>query len=91
MAVGSSLSIMMVVVPVAILALLTTDPRGLFGGLVEVPWWVVFLPVLAYAGATTGATFGIENISKENIMNIFMLMVAVVLIRYAVDVASIMM
>ena len=90
MAVGSSLSIMMVVVPVAILALLTTDPRGLFGGLVEVPWWVVFLPVFAYAGATTGATFGIENISKENIMNIFMLMVAVVLVRYAVDVASVM-
>ena len=90
MAIGSSLSIMMVVVPVAILALLTTDPRGLFGGLVEVPWWVVFLPVLAYAGATTGATFGIENISKENIMNIFMLMVAVVLVRYAVDVASVM-
>ena len=85
------MSIMMVVVPVAILALLTTDPRGLFGGLAEVPWWVVFLPVLAYAGATAGATFGLENISKENIMNIFMLMVAVVLVRYALDVASIMM
>jgi uncharacterized membrane protein YfcA len=90
-AVGSSLSIMMIVVPVAIIALLTSDPQGLFGGLEEVPWWVLILPALAYAGATTGAKFGIENISKENIMNIFMFMVAVVLVRYTVDVASITM
>ena len=88
-AIGSSLSVMMVVVPVAIFAMLITDPSGLFGGVAEVPWWTFFLPVLAYVGATSGATYGIENISKENVMNVFMAMVAVVLVRYVLDVVSV--
>ena len=88
-AIGSSLSVMMVVVPVAIFAMLITDPSGLFGGVAEVPWWTFFLPVLAYVGATSGAAYGIENISKENVMNVFMAMVAVVLVRYVLDVGSV--
>ena len=42
------------------------------------------------SSTTAGAKFGIERISKENIMKLFMALVAVVLVRYAVDVASIM-
>ena len=45
-------------------------------------------PVLAYVGATAGASFGIEHISKENIMNVFMVLVVVVLVRYVMDVLS---
>ena len=70
--IGSSLSIMMYVVPVAVLALLTTAPDGLITTLVGQAWWVYTLPVLAYVGATAGASFGIEHISKENIMNVFL-------------------
>lgn len=89
--IGSSLAIMMVVVPVAIIALLTTASNGLIGQLTSLPWWIYVLPLLAITGATSGAKFGIERISKENIMNIFMALVAVVLIRYIFDVLSIML
>ena len=86
--IGSSLSIMMFVVPVAVLALLTTAPDGLITTLVGQAWWVYTLPVLVYVGATAGASFGIEHISKENIMNVFMVLVVVVLVRYVMDVLS---
>ena len=86
--IGSSLSVMMFVVPVAILALLTTAPNGLITELTNQPWWLFTLPVLAVVGAVSGAKFGIERISKENIMNIFMALVAVVLVRYVLDVLS---
>ena len=76
------------VVPVAVLALLTTAPDGLITTLVGQAWWVYTLPVLAYVGATAGASFGIEHISKENIMNVFMVLVVVVLVRYVMDVLS---
>ena len=51
-------------------------------------WWVYVLPALAAVGAVSGAKYGIERISKENIMNIFMALVAVVLVRYVLDVLS---
>ena len=86
--IGSSLSIMMVVVPVAIFALLTTAPSGLVGEIFGQPWWVILLPFMAYAGATSGADFGIEHITQENIMKVFMGLVAIVLLRYVGDVAS---
>ena len=79
---------MMFVVPVAILALLTTAPNGIVSELSSQHWWVYVLPVLASAGAVSGAKFGIERISKENIMNIFMALVAVVLVRYVLDVLA---
>ena len=86
--IGSSLSIMMYVVPVAVLALLTTAPDGLITTLIGQAWWVYTLPLLAYVCATAGASFGIEHISKENIMNVFMVLVVVVLVRYVMDVLS---
>ena len=86
--IGSSLSIMMFVVPVAILALLTTAPNGIVSELSSQQWWVYVLPALAGVGAVSGAKFGIERISKENIMNIFMALVAFVLVRYVLDVLS---
>ena len=86
--IGSSLSIMMVVVPVAIIALLTTAPSGLLGELSSKAWWLLPLPLLAYFGATSGAKFGIERISQENIMKVFMLLVAFVLVRYVADVTQ---
>ena len=86
--IGSSLSIMMFVVPVAFLALLSTAPDGIITELTSQPWWLYTLPLLAILGAVSGAKFGIERISKENIMNIFMMLVAIVLVRYVLDVLS---
>ena len=84
--IGSSLSIMMVVVPVAMVALLATAPDGLIGERSSQPWWVFALPILAYGGATSGAKFGIQHISQANIMKVFMALVAIVLLRYVVDI-----
>lgn len=89
--IGSSLNIMMVVVPIAILALLTTSPSGLFGTLRGQAAWFYALPFMAYFGATSGAKFGLKHISTKNIMTVFMVLVAVVLVRYVIDVAGIML
>jgi uncharacterized membrane protein YfcA len=89
--IGSSLNIMMVVVPIAILALLSTSPSGLMGTLGEQAAWFYALPFVAYLGATSGAKFGLKHISTKNIMTVFMVLVAVVLVRYVIDVAGIML
>ena len=44
------------------------------------------LPILAYGGATGRAKFGIQHISQANIMKVFMALVAIVLLRYVVDI-----
>ena len=87
-AIGTSLSIMMVVVPVAILALLTSSNTGFIGAIQEQPWWFYTLPFLAYAGATSGAAFGIRYISPLNIMKVFMVLIGVILVRYLIDLSS---
>lgn len=87
--IGSSLTIMTAVVPMAILALLTTAPGGPVEQLRGLAWWFYLLPALAFFGATAGAIFGITKMSQEKVMLLFMFMVAVVLIRYLVDLVGI--
>ena len=87
--IGSSLTIMTAVVPVAILALLTTAPGGPVEQLGGLAWWFYLLPALAFFGATAGAIFGITKMSQEKVMLLFMFMIAVVLIRYLVDLVDI--
>lgn len=89
--IGSSLNIMMVVVPIAILTLLSTSSTGVVGTLGDLPLWFYALPVLAYAGATSGAKFGIKYISTKNIMTVFMVLLTIILVRYLVDLASVML
>jgi uncharacterized membrane protein YfcA len=89
--IGSSLAIMMMVVPVAILTLLMTSDSGIASALTHQPWWFYALPFAAYFGATSGATFGITKISTENIMKVFMALVAIMLLRYILDVADLML
>ena len=82
---------MMVVVPIAILTLLSTSSTGVVGTLGDLPLWFYALPVLAYAGATSGAKFGIKYISTKNIMTVFMVLLTIILVRYLVDLASVML
>lgn len=89
--IGSSLAIMMLVVPVAILTLLMTSDAGIVSTFANQPWWFYALPFAAYLGATSGATFGITKISTENIMKVFMALVAIVLVRYVADIAGLML
>jgi uncharacterized membrane protein YfcA len=89
--IGSSLNIMMVVVPIAILTLLSTSTTGVVATLVEFPLWFYALPLLAYAGATSGAKFGLRYISTKNIMSVFMLLLSIILVRYIIDLGSVIL
>ena len=89
--IGSSLSIMMVVVPIAVATLLFTSQNGALSSITDQPWWFYALPFVAYGGATAGAHVGIQHISTTNIMRVFMALIAVILLRYVVDLASVML
>ena len=84
--IGSSLNIMMVVVPVAIATLLVSSDAGISSLLTGQPAWLYLLPFVAFGGATFGAAFALKNISTTNIMKTFMTLVAVILLRYILDV-----
>lgn len=86
--IGSSLTIMMMVVPISIIALLSTSPDGFIGTFSHQQWWFYFLPLFAFAGATTGAKFGIAYISTQNIMRVFVILLFIILLRYLNDLSS---
>ena len=87
--IGSSLHIMMVVVPLAIithLALISTSERNTLLEQIDV---LFVLPILTFLGARLGAQFGMKYISPPNIMKIFMAFTAIVLIRYLWDLSGV--
>lgn len=86
--IGSSLHIMMVVVPVAVLThlmVVTSDERASF--VESMPLLFVWM-ILTYFGAILGAKIGMKYISPTNIMRVFMTLVGVVLVRYVMDIGS---
>jgi uncharacterized membrane protein YfcA len=88
-AIGSSLHLMMVVVPVAILTHLVFIEASDWQTLRSNAVFLLSLPLLTYFGATLGAQFGMRYISSENILRVFMLLVGVVLVKYLMDIGSI--
>ena len=83
--IGSSLHIMMAVVPVAILTHLAFISPTELEAFVDALPFLLGLMVLTYIGANAGARFGMRYISALNIMKLFMVLVAVVLVRYLMD------
>lgn len=88
-AIGSSLHLMMVVVPVAILTHLVFIEASDWQTLRSNAVFLLSLPLLTYFGAKVGAQFGMRYISSENILRVFMLLVGVVLVKYLMDIGSI--
>lgn len=83
--IGSSLHVMMVVVPIAVvthLIFISTVERD---ALVDQIGMIFGLTILTFVGARMGAQFGMRYVSSENIMKIFMGLATVVLIRYLWD------
>lgn len=85
-AIGSSLHLMMVVVPVAIVTHLMFIEASDWATLRDQAWFLISLPVLTFVGAKLGAVFGIRYISSENILRVFCILIAIVLAKYLLDV-----
>jgi len=85
-AIGSSLHLMMVVVPVAIITHLMFIDASDWETLREQAWFLLSLPLLTYVGAKLGAVFGMKYISSENILRVFCFLIAIVLVKYLLDV-----
>ncbi|MBL6733456.1 MAG: sulfite exporter TauE/SafE family protein [Candidatus Poseidonia sp.] len=85
-AIGSSLHLMMVVVPVAIITHLLFIESEDWETLERQALFLLSLPLLTYVGAKLGALFGMKYISSENILRVFCVLIAVVLVKYLLDV-----
>ena len=83
--IGSSLHIMMAVVPVAILTHLAFISSAELDAFLTALPFLLGLMVLTYIGANAGARFGMRYISPANIMKLFMMLVVIVLVRYVAD------
>jgi uncharacterized membrane protein YfcA len=86
--IGSSLHLMMVVVPIAVITHLAFISSSERDALVEQIGVLFALPFLTFIGARLGAQFGMNYISSQNIMKIFMTLTAVVLVRYLWDLSG---
>jgi len=86
--IGSSLHLMMVVVPVAIITHLFFIESSDWKTLEDNMIFLAMLPILTYIGAKLGALFGMKYISSENILRVFLLLVGIVLIKYILDIYS---
>lgn len=86
--IGSSLHIMMVVVPIAVLTHLAFVSSGERGDFAEMLPLLGALMFLTYAGATMGAKVGMRYISPLNTMRVFFALVFIVLVRYVLDLGS---
>ena len=84
-AIGSSLHIMMVVVPVAILTHLLFLSESEWQALGDLMALVLLLPLAAYVGSTMGARFGLKYMSQSSIMRVFLALVVVTFLRYVLD------
>lgn len=90
-AIATSLNIMMVVVPIAVLthfAVLSTTMRNQF---FDEALLVLIFMFATLLGSRQGAAYGIKNLEEQTVMKIFIGIVVLVGIRYCVDVASMLL
>ena len=88
MAIGTSLHIMMVVLPISILAHLAVLDSSQFEVLSSNLLLIMCLIVVVPVSANVGARFGIANVSEQRIMQLFVGILFVVGLRYLVDLSS---
>ena len=87
-AIGTSLHIMMVVLPISIIthfiALDSSQVDVLSSNLVL----ILSLPIVVILAANMGARFGIANVSEERVMQLFVAVLFVIGVRYILDLSS---
>ena len=86
MAIGSSLHFMMAVIPVSIVTHILFLPTESMERLANDLPFITGLAALTFLGARSGAKFGMKHLTEARIMQIFLVLIVVVAIRYMIDI-----
>ena len=86
LAIGSSLNIMMIVVPIAAISHILILSNSQLELILENLIFIIMLVILTFTGAKLGASFGIKNISENRIRQAFISILVIIWIRYLFDI-----
>lgn len=84
-AIGSSLNIMMIVVPIAVFSHIAILSNNQLELLKEQLIFIIILVILTLLGAKLGASYGIKNIPENRIRQAFIAILVIIWIRYLLD------
>ena len=87
-AIGTSLHIMMCVIPLSIIAHLFALKQGQWDVLESNLMLILLLPLVVIIAANIGARVGIAKVSEQRIMQIFVVILFVIGIRYSIDLTN---
>ena len=87
-AIGTSLHIMMVVLPISILTHFVALEQRQIDVLASNLWLIISLPIVVIIAANLGARFGIAKVPEQRIMQLFVAVLFVIGIRYVLDLCS---
>lgn len=87
-AIGTSLHIMMVVLPISILTHFVALDQSQVDVLASNLWLILSLPIVVIVAANLGARFGLAKVSEQRIMQLFVAVLLVIGIRYVLDLSS---
>ena len=87
-AIGTSLHIMMVVLPISILTHFVALDQRQVDVLASNLWLIISLPIVVIIAANLGARFGIAKVPEQRIMQLFVAVLFVIGIRYVLDLCS---
>ena len=87
-AIGTSLHIMMVVLPFSILTHFVALDQSQVDVLASNLWLILSLPIVVIIAANLGARFGIAKVPEQRIMQLFVVVLFVIGIRYVLDLSS---
>jgi len=87
-AIGTSLHIMMVVLPISILTHFVALDSSQVDVLSSNLLLILSLPIVVVIAANLGARFGIAKVSEQRIMQLFVVVLIVIGIRYILDLSS---
>lgn len=85
-AIGSSLNIMMIVVPVSVFFHIMILSNNQLELLSEQLIFILFLIILTFSGAKLGASYGIKNIPENRIRQVFITILVIIWFRYLFDI-----
>lgn len=84
--IGSSLNIMMIVVPIAVISHLVILNDFQTNQLLEQLFFIASLLIITFIGSRFGAKFGIKNIPENRILQIFITILVIIWFRYLIDI-----